>query len=191
VGIECPAVFGDPALLLPLYVTNDVQPEVDVGVVPHWTHFPIVKRTCASGSIKVIDVMDPVEVVARQILSCRMIFATSLHGLIVAEAYGSPAMFVSIAGTRPVDTVKFSDYFESTNRDLFVRHIDCPRRLPALTDEFAKVPPLRFIPQPLLRAFPGVVAHDSAPLTSWSRFHGARRRPSLSMASPADEVVPA
>jgi hypothetical protein len=33
-GIDCPRVFGDPAMLLPLYLSNDIRLAITLGLTP-------------------------------------------------------------------------------------------------------------------------------------------------------------
>jgi pyruvyltransferase len=55
--------------------------------------------------------------VVRQIKSCRRIVATSLHGIVAAEAYGIPVMWQgSYTGKIRSMNLKFQDYFMGTGR---------------------------------------------------------------------------
>lgn len=168
-GIDCPRVFGDPASVLPLYVANDVVVTCDIGVVPHWTEFAAARRELTGSGARVIDVIGDVSAVARQILSCRLIFSSSLHGLIFAEAYGIPALFVTCGRVHEDDFTKVADYFESTDRDPIVRRLTQWTDVSSLTSELTRVPTPRFQPHALLRAFPpGARTAPAAPFGVWS-----------------------
>lgn len=89
-------VLGDPGLLANelTYVSRTEQ--IEIGVVPHWSDTELYPKEVAAaqrgGYIQpvLIDVAgDPLEVIA-QIGSCKKIVASSLHGLIVADAFGIP-----------------------------------------------------------------------------------------------------
>lgn len=84
--VEGDPVLGDPGLLTPLAFP---RPPVryGVGVVRHWSD----KNEYPWADI-VIDATEEVHTVIEKIASCRTICATSLHGLIVATAYGIPCM---------------------------------------------------------------------------------------------------
>lgn len=108
-GGGCPEVCGDPALLLPKFVTEPVQRVYDIGLVPHY-----VDRASVAGAHPdehIIDVLraDPLEVV-HEIRQCSAIVSSSLHGIIVAHAFGVPAAWVRWSGRLTGDDVKFRDY---------------------------------------------------------------------------------
>lgn len=94
--------------------------------------------------MSLIDVRWPWRKVIDQITKCRRIISTSLHGLIVAEAYGIPAVWLS----DKIPHTKYQDYYLSTGREV----------LPANTlEEALKAlpPPLpSFDLEPLIKAFP-------------------------------------
>jgi pyruvyltransferase len=55
--------------------------------------------------------------VIEKILDSKFVISSSLHGVIVAEAYGIPAKLLRIAETEPL--FKFNDYYAGTGRDHF------------------------------------------------------------------------
>jgi hypothetical protein len=60
-----------------------------------------------------IDTLQPVESYVNQLTSCEAILSSSLHGLIIAGAYGIPAARISFGEDIGGDGTKFVDYFES------------------------------------------------------------------------------
>lgn len=98
--------FGDPALLCPRYIDAPEKTH-DLGFIPHYidqSHWPGLPDA------KLINVLEPVEKVVADIASCRAIVSSSLHGLIVADAYGIPAAWLyshRVLG----DGTKFADHF--------------------------------------------------------------------------------
>lgn len=114
-GVDVPAVYGDPALLLPLVYDPDVDVVHDVGAVPHFVDaYESQQRN--RGALH-ISVKNHWQDVVRQIKSCRRIIATSLHGIVVAEAYGIPVMWhASYTGNLRSTNLKFQDYFMGTGR---------------------------------------------------------------------------
>ena len=98
VGIDCPPVYGDPALLVPLYYWPEVEKTHDVGIViRHSEH--LWRDLDQDDSVKVIDFgSSDIETVLREILSCRRIISSSLHGLVIADAYGIPNAWLGTEG---------------------------------------------------------------------------------------------
>ncbi|MFE7407783.1 LicD family protein [Isoptericola sp. NPDC057559] len=114
-GIEVPEVYGDPALLLPLYYMPEVPITHEYGVVVRWSERRWAKATFGPG-VKVIDfARSDVEAVVRELLSCRKIVTSSLHGLIVADAYGIPNAWLASDSPRG-GVYKFYDYFASVEK---------------------------------------------------------------------------
>ena len=120
-GIECPAIYGDPALLTPKIYTPHTEKKYRLGIIPHYSDFdsPILERLKKDPSIKFIqmegynkwtDVID-------QINSCEQIASSSLHGLILAEAYNIPNLWIEIKGNLLGGHFKFHDFFLSIGKD--------------------------------------------------------------------------
>jgi len=94
--IDCPAVYGDPALLLPRYYAPEIPKKFELGVIPHINDLELVRSLLADRSeVKIIDLnTNDVEMTTSEILSCKFILSSSLHGLIVPHSYGIPAVQV-------------------------------------------------------------------------------------------------
>ena len=114
-GIRCPEVYGDPALLAPAYFAPRVEKTHKYGVVARWSERRW-HNTEVSPDVKVIDLgTTDVEAVIGAILSCRFIVTGSLHGLIMADAYGIPSAWV-MTRTAYGGEYKFFDYFSTVNK---------------------------------------------------------------------------
>ncbi|QKJ20358.1 polysaccharide pyruvyl transferase family protein [Microbacterium hominis] len=112
-GIDVPPVFGDPALLLPLFMPDLVEiaraePTRDVTIIPN---FHDVEP--AGEDSRVIDPRRPIAEVLRAIAGSRLIVGSSLHGVVVAEAFGRPARVVR---SRSEHYLKYFDYYAGTGR---------------------------------------------------------------------------
>lgn len=113
-GYEAPEVLGDPALLLPLVFNPKVEKKYKLGIIPHHTHTQSLSSLASGTDIVVIDLLDDIEVIIRKVLSCESVISTSLHGLIVAHAYGIPALWYEYRKIKwHGSDVKFFDYFSS------------------------------------------------------------------------------
>ena len=113
-GWECPEVYGDPVLLLPEVYQPDIPKRYDVGIIPHYIDKD--NEWVSNQNAFIIDITkDPFDVVD-DILRCDRILSSSLHGLIVADAYGIPSVWIELSDKVVGKGFKFRDYFRSTNR---------------------------------------------------------------------------
>lgn len=120
-GVSCPPVYGDPALLMPDYYAPTTRPQYELGIVAHYSDKSnAFFRQNFDERVLVIDTEQPsCEAFVRDVLSCKRIVSSSLHGLIVADAYGLPNARVAFS-RRSVfgGDFKFFDYFLSVSREL-------------------------------------------------------------------------
>ena len=110
-GIDCPDVYGDPGLLLPVFYKPSVTKKFPIGLIPHYADKKVVSSIGAD--IKIIDVFNNVEEVVDEICSCDIVVSSSLHGIIIAHAYGIPALWVKLSDDLVGDGIKFLDYYNS------------------------------------------------------------------------------
>ncbi len=121
IGYDVPRVYGDPALLSPLYFHPAVEKTHEVGMVVRWSERAWQGMDVAP-DVRLINLHSgDVEGVTAQIMACRRIVSSSLHGLIVADAYGIPNAWLnsdaSAGGSRPGGgEFKFYDYFASVDK---------------------------------------------------------------------------
>lgn len=123
-GVECPEVYGDPALLLPQFYKPSKSKKYRIGIIPHISDYddPLVHdltRQMNSTDITVIrmggyadwhDVID-------EINECEFIVSSSLHGLILSDAYGVPNVWVEFSDKVAGQGFKFRDYFGAVGKD--------------------------------------------------------------------------
>lgn len=117
-GAQVPEVYGDPAILLPLIYQPKVEKTHVVGYLPHYVDKQIVmtKYAVAPGISKIIDIQTPWQNVVKEVLSCEKIISSSLHGIIIAEAYGIPVVWEKYSDGIIGGDFKFQDYFLGTGR---------------------------------------------------------------------------
>ncbi|HED05565.1 MAG TPA: polysaccharide pyruvyl transferase family protein [Ignavibacteria bacterium] len=119
-GVKAPYIFGDPALLLPKYYKARVDESIyNLGIIPHYVDLsnPLLDKFRNPGSfVKIIDVYSGVESFIDQINDCSYIVSSSLHGLIVADAYGIPNGWIKISDKVNGNGFKFRDYFTTCIR---------------------------------------------------------------------------
>jgi pyruvyltransferase len=120
-GYEVPRVYGDPALLAPVYYYPEVDKTHEVGIVVRWSERQWQGMPVGDG-VKLINLhSSDVEGVTRSIMSCERIVSSSLHGLVIADAYAIPNAWLNsdggAGGSRPGGgEFKFYDYFASVNK---------------------------------------------------------------------------
>lgn len=112
-GVE-PRHFGDPVSLIDLLVPAPPA-GTHLGLVPHACNYRAYRELAVRlrPEIRVIDPRaGPLEVVA-QIAGCARVASQSLHGLIVADAYRLPALWIAPTSSMVGGAFKFRDYFST------------------------------------------------------------------------------
>lgn len=106
------SVYGDPALLIPLFISPSKTKTTDTAIIPHWSEVDYFVEKYGD-KYKIIDLRtkNVKQVIAEITSSCR-ILSTSLHGIIVSHAYGVPALWIK-HHTLHGSNFKFYDYFSS------------------------------------------------------------------------------
>ena len=91
-----------------------VKKQYECGIIPHVREFEDVSKLCEKyNHCHIIDLRtDKVEHVIREIIKCKYVLSSSLHGLIVAHAYGIPALFFQYTH-KGEGLFKYNDYFSS------------------------------------------------------------------------------
>ena len=119
-GISCPEVYGDPALLIPEYYNPKIETQYKLGIIPHYVDKDHISLASLEDiSILVIDICNPNPLkVIDQLLSCKNIASSSLHGLIVSDAYGIPNVRVKFSEKITGGDFKFEDYYLSINQEI-------------------------------------------------------------------------
>jgi pyruvyltransferase len=118
-GWEAPMVFGDPALLAPKFYSPNAHPSSvsKITLVPHYSHKKYFKKINDS-ALHIVDVHDEPESVIDQISSSSACITTSLHGIIIAQAYEVPWIWLRINGEKLLGgDFKFEDFFTVLSRD--------------------------------------------------------------------------
>lgn len=112
-GIECPETYGDPAVLMPRIYKKVVSYQEEYIIIPHYSKLGSYKGvdhvvgTFTTDYRKFID----------KITSAKRVISASLHGLILAEAYGIPA--IMLRDTPSSDITKYKDWYYFTGRTDF------------------------------------------------------------------------
>jgi pyruvyltransferase len=114
-GIRCPRVYGDPALLLPEFHNPHTDKKYETGIVLRWSETRWVDELNLEGVKKIYLGSTEIESVLDDMIACKRIVSSSLHGLIIADAYGIPNAWLSSASPKGKE-FKFFDYFISVEK---------------------------------------------------------------------------
>lgn len=112
-GFKCSDNYGDPAVLMPLIYKPKKRKKQGIALVLHylsdWEDYSDIDN------LKLIDIKtDNYKSFIDEISSSEKVISSSLHGIILAETYGIPAVFLN----KGMDSVlmKFYDWYYSTGR---------------------------------------------------------------------------
>ncbi|WP_201555143.1 polysaccharide pyruvyl transferase family protein [Psychrobacter sp. 72-O-c] len=124
INVPDPSVYGDPALILPFFYKPSVSGSKEIGICPHYSHKShFLKNITDKNNLKIIDVQKDMETVVGSISSSSVCISTSLHGLIIAQAYNIPWVWLEIFDNNLAgDDFKFKDFF-STLDESQVSHV--------------------------------------------------------------------
>lgn len=116
-GLTLDVPLGDPALLMPRYYRPKVTAtRHSIGIVPHYVDQDLgfLQLTPKPG-IKIISVQQNYDTFIDDLTSCDYIVSSSLHGLILADAYEIPNKWVSFSDKLIGGEFKFKDYYSTTS----------------------------------------------------------------------------
>lgn len=117
-GLECPEIYGDPALLYPKFYSPSKDKTYKLGIVPHFIdqNSHLLDQFRNKEEVLIIDVTGGINKFIDEICSCEKIASSSLHGIIAADAYGIPSSWISFSDKVIGSGFKFRDYFTSVGR---------------------------------------------------------------------------
>jgi hypothetical protein len=115
--------LGDPGLVLPYIYNPTVEKQYKLLTVPHYVDFPHITVDHK------VDLTGNIKGIIRKILAAEKVITSSLHGLIVAHAYGIPALWVEFSDKVVGGGFKFRDYFASVDLKPY-KPLDCRQGIP-------------------------------------------------------------
>jgi len=147
IGYDAPEVYGDPAILLPIFYTPVIAADKkDFLVIPHWK---TVDKYINMGYPVLSPLTADWKNFINEVASAKLVISSSLHGIIIAEAYGVPAVLLD--EVEKGNLFKYEDYFLSTGRNEFskVKTVE-----EGLNIAVPSLPDLEKMKMDLLNAFP-------------------------------------
>lgn len=113
--VKCPKVYGDPAMILPELYEPKSEKKHALGIIPHYVD--AFRASQWYQDKNVINVLQPVESFVDEVAACEAVISSSLHGIIIAHAYGVPAVWAKFSDSIGGDGTKYRDYYESVGVD--------------------------------------------------------------------------
>ena len=108
-------------MLIPYYYSPTIPKRYKLGIIPHYDDYdsPLLDQLKNNPDILFIKMegYNSWTQVIDQIVSCENIASSSLHGLIMAEAYGIPNLWIEVTGQLLGGHFKFHDFFCSLGID--------------------------------------------------------------------------
>ena len=135
-GGQCPSIFGDPALIMPKIYTPTKMKTYKYGLFTHYVDYEQVSAWYKDDpEVLVINPIhkNPLTVIEKM-AKCEFIISSSLHGIIIAHAYGVPAVWAKHSDKLGGDGIKFTDHYDSVG--LTCEHVEFYGKIPV--DDLSK-----------------------------------------------------
>jgi pyruvyltransferase len=100
--------FGDPGLLCRFLCSQPITKIHSLGIIPHWNDTVLPSHNDFADSF-VIDITGDIDDIIIKAASCERIISSSLHGIILADAFGISRLWHD-SPSNPGDGFKFHDY---------------------------------------------------------------------------------
>lgn len=147
-GHSCPEVYGDPAVLMPYIYQPETTKTLTYLIIPHFSTEKKLRETHPEEQILSMNTEDYQSVI-NKICSAQKVITSSLHGIILAETYGVPAVFYM---DRPEKfDFKYADWYASTGRNSVTPFRNLSDALNATP---APLPDLSKMQEDLINSFP-------------------------------------
>lgn len=152
--------LGDPALLLPQIWPAGPSKDCKVLIAPHFVTLDVFKKKYGDRLPRhweILDLLKEPRSIASKIAGAEFVISSSLHGLIVADAYNVPSCWMAPHAAIKGDGFKFDDYAAQRGKrlgsavdfdDVLAGKIDLEH------DQYKPAPPQEAAMAKLLASFP-------------------------------------
>lgn len=115
-GYSCPEIYGDPGILMPMiYNPQKLKKRNKIILINHYSieesHVKNYGEQMELLDIQTADYKSFIDILC----TAQKVISSSLHGIILAEAYGIPAVFL-LQNPQNKEILKYYDWYFSTNR---------------------------------------------------------------------------
>lgn len=123
-GVKCPSLYGDPGLLFPRIFKEDIErisvPQYEGAIIylPNLNDDRFLDQSAIKSMrfIRYLSPNNPPAMIARAIQKAALVISSSLHGIVFADALGTPVVPL-LSQFEPM--FKYVDYYEGTGRSGF------------------------------------------------------------------------
>jgi pyruvyltransferase len=110
------SVFGDPGLLVDRLLPGhaEIPKRCAIGLVAHHvdqSHPVVTTFLDRHPEARLVDILSDTPDFLRTLAACRFVLSSSLHGLVAADAFGIPNLWVRISDQVRGGGFKFQDYY--------------------------------------------------------------------------------
>ena len=165
-GGQTNRVYGDPALLLPVIYTPCTHKKYKIGVIPHYKDLQcdaVIEFQSKYPDCLIINFHNyrSWKETIDMITSCDAIISSSLHGLIISDAYGIPNVRITLSNDIAGGDFKYKDYYSGIGIE-YKEPIDCRKRidLETINEAIRNYTPIKFDSTNLLRSCPFPIRKD-------------------------------
>lgn len=149
-GYGVPEIYGDPAIIMPeIYMPQKVEKKYKYGIVAHKNGSKYISNPeQLDGTYRYIDIKTKdYKKFVDELLSVEYVISSSLHGIILAESYGIPAILIQ----PDFSLFKYYDWYCGTGRAEFpiIKSL-----AEVTTEKFLQVPDLSIVRENVKKAFP-------------------------------------
>lgn len=110
-------VYGDPAILMPMiYQPASKEKKHDISIITHWYYDSMDSEILLSGANTISVETNNYKHFIDEIVSSKLIISSSLHGIILSEAYGIPSILLNRNNCMKEELLKYYDWYYSTGR---------------------------------------------------------------------------
>jgi len=122
-------ILGDPALIFPKIYSPKIEKKYKFGLILHYVDegHNIAEIVSKLGGA-IIDVKQSPVPFINQLLQCEKVLSSSMHGLILADAYNVPNKRIKLSNKLTGGDFKFRDYYSTTTMpdENFIEVSQCP-----------------------------------------------------------------
>ena len=115
-GIRSPEVYGDPGMMISSVFPPVRKRQGLALLIPNYNDFHLFDGQ--ESGVRIVSPFTDLKTVTELISSAEIVFSSSLHGLVFAEAYNVPAVLLLPPG-HAESIVKYEDYYNGSGRRSF------------------------------------------------------------------------